>query len=338
VDDTKFKKYLQLRQEKKLRDNKWSHDEDMNLLRGYQTYGERWSLIRIFFTPNRKRSQIKQRWLTLIKSWKTTNSKGKNDLQQASSFLARTREDELPAALKIFLNFLNASTYNKYTAALSRASKEEANQSKDAGDNNDNDKANKGDDNNDNNDDDNNNDNNDKNQAVSQAKQPIDSMARQTNAIIHNSQFEQDSLDDDSDMDDDNAKSDRDSDINAKKVDEDKAQEMTRDRQFFQQQMNLSNASTSLKSILIESKQPTKISPFNPLWSIYDSPNTPRPITLDIKIPSSSIKGNNGISSIPITVQLASSTQYTCSNDDNDNNFYDGIDDFDSQQKKQKVN
>ena len=34
VPDNRFKKYLQLEKEKKTRDSKWTHSEDLNLLRG----------------------------------------------------------------------------------------------------------------------------------------------------------------------------------------------------------------------------------------------------------------------------------------------------------------
>ena len=44
------------------RDLKWPHEEDLDLLRGYQAFGERWPLIKIFFLPHRKPLQIRLRY------------------------------------------------------------------------------------------------------------------------------------------------------------------------------------------------------------------------------------------------------------------------------------
>jgi hypothetical protein len=364
VEDTKFKKYLQLLQEKKTRDNKWihekddnkwSHEEDLNLLRGFQTYGERWSLIRIFFTPNRKRHLIKSRWQALIKNWKAANSKGKNDLQQASRFLTRTKEDELPAALKIFLNFLNASAYSKY-AALSQSSKDECNDDKDTTKD---DKTNNDYDNE-------NNECNTNQKSAHSNKQKESSMVSQTNAILNDSHFEQDNLDDDSEVDED---AETKADLGKTAAD---AQEMM----IHGQQLSANNSAvvngsnglinsfqtvqtvqSAQSALQIEAHRDSaiavgpKASPLNPLWSIYNSPRTPNPITLDIRIPSSSVKGSSAVMSIPIKLQLTSvvpeygsmniaMTNNTNRNNDDDNldkHYYDGINDYDSQQKKRKV-
>lgn len=39
----------------------WSHEEDLDLLRGYQIYGDKWPLISIFFFPHRCRKELKAR-------------------------------------------------------------------------------------------------------------------------------------------------------------------------------------------------------------------------------------------------------------------------------------
>ena len=39
----------------------WTHDEDLDLLRGYQIYGDKWPLISIFFFPHRCRKELKAR-------------------------------------------------------------------------------------------------------------------------------------------------------------------------------------------------------------------------------------------------------------------------------------
>ena len=54
-------RYLKLEKEKKARDGKWTHEEDIQLLRGYQVYGEKWSLVSLFFLPHRQRKELRQR-------------------------------------------------------------------------------------------------------------------------------------------------------------------------------------------------------------------------------------------------------------------------------------
>lgn len=41
------------------RDTKWSNSEELDLLRAYQVFGERWPLVKVFFVPHRKTQQIR---------------------------------------------------------------------------------------------------------------------------------------------------------------------------------------------------------------------------------------------------------------------------------------
>lgn len=43
------------------RDLKWSHEEDCALLRGFQTFGDKWTLVGVFFLPHRKKKELKYR-------------------------------------------------------------------------------------------------------------------------------------------------------------------------------------------------------------------------------------------------------------------------------------
>lgn len=62
-DVNRFQEYLRLRKRyvNDREGQKWTHLEDLNLLRGYQVYGDKWQMISIFFLPTRNRKEIKQR-------------------------------------------------------------------------------------------------------------------------------------------------------------------------------------------------------------------------------------------------------------------------------------
>ena len=54
-----MRRYQRLEANYRNRDPKWSHEEELDLLRGFRVFGERWPLIKIFFLPHRKPQQIK---------------------------------------------------------------------------------------------------------------------------------------------------------------------------------------------------------------------------------------------------------------------------------------
>jgi hypothetical protein len=67
MEENRFKHFLSLEKERKKKNNEWSHNEDLNLLRGYQVYGEKWPMINVFFLPHRQRKEIRSRWSSLVK-------------------------------------------------------------------------------------------------------------------------------------------------------------------------------------------------------------------------------------------------------------------------------
>eukprot|EP01035_Chromulina_nebulosa_P027310 gene27310-35890_t len=64
-----FKTYQRMDAEYRNRDLKWSHEEDCALLRGFQTFGDKWTLVGVFFLPHRKKKELKYRWNALQKIW-----------------------------------------------------------------------------------------------------------------------------------------------------------------------------------------------------------------------------------------------------------------------------
>ncbi len=104
TEDTKFKKYLGLQEEKRKRGIKWTHEEDIAMLRGYQIYGAKWQLISIFFLPHRHHNEIKKRWSALELEAKTSNVIEDEEINSICS-LGVTDKD-LPALVKLFLHFL----------------------------------------------------------------------------------------------------------------------------------------------------------------------------------------------------------------------------------------
>jgi len=52
-------RYQKLEADYRSRDTKWSSEEELELLRAFQVFGNRWPLVRIFYFPHRKISQLK---------------------------------------------------------------------------------------------------------------------------------------------------------------------------------------------------------------------------------------------------------------------------------------
>lgn len=59
-EDTKFKRYRVFELEKQ-RHQKWTADEDKELLRGFQVFGSKWFMTKLYFLPNKSRHEIKLR-------------------------------------------------------------------------------------------------------------------------------------------------------------------------------------------------------------------------------------------------------------------------------------
>ena len=59
-EDSKFKRYRVVELEKQ-RHQKWTLDEDRELLRGFQVFGPKWVMIKLYFLPNKSRLVIKLR-------------------------------------------------------------------------------------------------------------------------------------------------------------------------------------------------------------------------------------------------------------------------------------
>jgi hypothetical protein len=98
TEDTKFKKYLSLQEEKRKRGVKWTHEEDVAMLRGYQIYGAKWQLISIFFLPHRHHNDIKKRWNVLEQEAKAANT---NEDEEFNSICLRGVTDkDLPALVR----------------------------------------------------------------------------------------------------------------------------------------------------------------------------------------------------------------------------------------------
>ena len=61
IEENNFRKFIRYEAEYSARDSKWTHVEELDLLRGFQLFGEKWPLIKIFFLPHRKTHQIRIR-------------------------------------------------------------------------------------------------------------------------------------------------------------------------------------------------------------------------------------------------------------------------------------
>ena len=59
-------RFVRLVKEKKGRGeelSKWEHSEDVQLLRGFQVFGEKWSLVSSYFLPHRNRRELRLRYV-----------------------------------------------------------------------------------------------------------------------------------------------------------------------------------------------------------------------------------------------------------------------------------
>lgn len=61
IEENNFRKFIRYEAEYGARDSKWTHLEELDLLRGFQLFGEKWPLIKMFFLPHRKAHQIRIR-------------------------------------------------------------------------------------------------------------------------------------------------------------------------------------------------------------------------------------------------------------------------------------
>jgi hypothetical protein len=52
-------RYQKLSSNYRERDHEWTHAEQLDLLRGFQAFGERWPLVRIFYLPHRRAQQLR---------------------------------------------------------------------------------------------------------------------------------------------------------------------------------------------------------------------------------------------------------------------------------------
>jgi hypothetical protein len=105
---SKFKRYAALEKNSKGRE-KWSHEEDLDLLRGYQIYGDKWPLISIYFFPHRCHKELKARWVAIQKHWERAFS---------GSLLPITFQTELPPSSKMLLHFLNENNHINQNSPL----------------------------------------------------------------------------------------------------------------------------------------------------------------------------------------------------------------------------
>lgn len=60
-------RYLKLEPDAKSRDSRWTHFEDVDLLRGFFALGDKWHLISLYFLPHRKKKELKLRWSLILK-------------------------------------------------------------------------------------------------------------------------------------------------------------------------------------------------------------------------------------------------------------------------------
>ena len=125
-DDTKFKRYRAFEIEKQ-RHQKWTLGEDKELLRGFQVFGSKWFMIKLYFLPNKSRHEIKQRytgkvcrdylnyeskllyhnrWSYLLKDWEKKFQK--NSLKSVVK-----SDGKLVKSMKQFLKSLDAGDQKK---------------------------------------------------------------------------------------------------------------------------------------------------------------------------------------------------------------------------------
>lgn len=78
----KFKKYVKQMKERGKSQPKWTLDEDIDLLKGFQVYGDKWHMIHLYFLPHRPRRELKSRWATLLKESAKTFPNGLGPVRQ----------------------------------------------------------------------------------------------------------------------------------------------------------------------------------------------------------------------------------------------------------------
>jgi hypothetical protein len=59
-------RYQKLSSDYRERDHEWTHAEQLELLRGFQAFGERWPLVRIFHLPHRRAQQLRAKYVQTI--------------------------------------------------------------------------------------------------------------------------------------------------------------------------------------------------------------------------------------------------------------------------------
>merc|ERR1711871_404408 len=104
--ENRFREYLRLERDRKFKDSKWTHREDLSLLRGYQVFGEKWPMINIFFLPHRHRKEIKSRWAALVKE-RLKSFKHCSDVENTKG-----HDKALAPAMRDFLVWLRGASSN----------------------------------------------------------------------------------------------------------------------------------------------------------------------------------------------------------------------------------
>jgi hypothetical protein len=70
ADGEKFRRYVDLKRERKRNIRNWSIDEDIDLLKGFQLFGsDKWHMINLYFLPHRPKKELRNRWSYLLKEW-----------------------------------------------------------------------------------------------------------------------------------------------------------------------------------------------------------------------------------------------------------------------------
>ena len=81
----RFKKCAKLMKDRGKAAPKWSLEEDIDLLKGFQVYGDKWHMINLYFLPHRSRRELKSRWGALLKDSSKTFSNRSDIFSQNDS-------------------------------------------------------------------------------------------------------------------------------------------------------------------------------------------------------------------------------------------------------------
>lgn len=54
-------RYRDLDRENRIQNRKWTIEEEVALLRGFQVFGSKWNMIKLYFLPHKTRNEIKLR-------------------------------------------------------------------------------------------------------------------------------------------------------------------------------------------------------------------------------------------------------------------------------------